>query len=102
MIYIIGRFKVLAGEKYHPGYYNVAGYFFTRYEAEQALLLNLGDIHENGYYNRFVICEVPPGIEPIPNTQILYKFNEDRCCIVPMTDDEQENHFTVNKILYGL
>jgi hypothetical protein len=48
------------------------GWYPTFVEAEEAVLLNLGDIYEAGTFNKALIEAVNPGIMPIDSEETWY------------------------------
>ena len=44
--------------------------------AEDCVLMNMGDIHEAGYYSHVAIEEQEFGLYPIPSAQWIYEWDE--------------------------
>ena len=65
------------------------GYYFDYSNAEKAIINNITDIFEMGYYNYAVISEMRPGVAMVPenyNDQKWFKAEYD-CVDIKLEDD---------------
>lgn len=93
MIYTITTINIHPANDFRS---RVVGYFNNFEQANNAVINNLGDINEHGWYNYVVVEEVNEGLYPLTDNRWIYKFDyiTKQYAILNLEEDKiAENYF---------